>query len=149
MSIFTMKKSVKTQYLSRFRHKIRPWKFVELSKVNWSEWQDLNLRPPDPQSGALPPALHPDCFYFFFEREQAFDLLPVGRGDKIRTCDPIVPNDVRYQTALHLDKNSPDYSGLQWLRNRDSNPNKQSQSLSCYRYTIPQNHIILLYLIFL
>lgn len=25
-----------------------------------------------------------------------------------------------------------------WLRNRDSNPNKQSQSLSCYRYTIPQ-----------
>ena len=23
-----------------------------------------------------------------------------GRGDKIRTCDPIVPNDVRYQTAL-------------------------------------------------
>ena len=27
---------------------------------------------------------------------------------------------------------------LFWLRNRDSNPNKQSQSLSCYRYTIPQ-----------
>ena len=26
-----------------------------------------------------------------------------------------------------------------WLGNRDSNPNKQSQSLSCYRYTIPQN----------
>ena len=24
-----------------------------------------------------------------------------------------------------------------WQRNRDSNPNKQSQSLSCYRYTIP------------
>ena len=24
-----------------------------------------------------------------------------------------------------------------WLGNRDSNPNKQSQSLSCYRYTIP------------
>ena len=30
-------------------------------------------------------------------------------------------------------------SRLRWLRNRDSNPNKQSQSLSCYRYTIPQN----------
>ncbi len=29
-------------------------------------------------------------------------------------------------------------SRLRWLRNRDSNPNKQSQSLSCYRYTIPQ-----------
>lgn len=28
---------------------------------------------------------------------------------------------------------------LCWLGNRDSNPNKQSQSLSCYRYTIPQN----------
>ncbi len=25
-----------------------------------------------------------------------------------------------------------------WLPNRDSNPNKQSQSLSCYRYTIRQ-----------
>ena len=25
-----------------------------------------------------------------------------------------------------------------WLGNRDSNPNKQSQSLSCCRYTIPQ-----------
>ena len=28
-----------------------------------------------------------------------------------------------------------------WLRNRDLNPNKQSQSLSCYRYTIPQDVI--------
>ena len=27
------------------------------------------------------------------------------------------------------------------LWNRDSNPNKQSQSLSCYRYTIPQDVI--------
>ena len=27
---------------------------------------------------------------------------------------------------------------LFWLPNRDSNPNKQSQSLSCYRYTIRQ-----------
>lgn len=26
---------------------------------------------------------------------------------------------------------------MAWQRNRDSNPNKQSQSLSCYRYTIP------------
>ena len=25
-----------------------------------------------------------------------------------------------------------------WLGNRDSNPNRQSQSLLCYRYTIPQ-----------
>ena len=63
-----------------------------------------------------------------------------GRGDKIRTCDSIVPNDVRYQTALHLERKQPrNTSRLCWLRNRDSNPNKQSQSLSCYRYTIPQN----------
>lgn len=26
----------------------------------WSEWQDLNLRPLDPQSSTLPAALHPD-----------------------------------------------------------------------------------------
>ncbi len=66
-----------------------------------------------------------------------------GRGDKIRTCDPIVPNDVRYQTALHLVvENSPEkFGAIRWLWNRDSNPNKQSQSLSCYRYTIPQNSI--------
>ena len=39
---------------------------------------------------------------------------------------------------------------LDWLGNRDSNPNKQSQSLSCYRYTIPQNFtVVLLYPIFL
>ncbi len=25
-----------------------------------------------------------------------------------------------------------------WLGNRDSNPNRQSQSLQCYLYTIPQ-----------
>ena len=35
-------------------------------------------------------------------------------------------------------KTAPNDSRLRWLRNRDSNPNKQSQSLSCYRYTIPQ-----------
>ena len=29
-----------------------------------------------------------------------------------------------------------------WLGNRDSNPNKQSQSLSCCRYTIPQYLVV-------
>ena len=24
-----------------------------------------------------------------------------GRDDTIRTCDPLVPSEVRYQTALH------------------------------------------------
>ena len=28
----------------------------------WSEWRDLNSRPLDPQSSALPTALHPDIF---------------------------------------------------------------------------------------
>ena len=27
----------------------------------------------------------------------------VGRSERIRTSDPIVPNDVRYQAALHSD----------------------------------------------
>ena len=36
---------------------------------------------------------------------------------------------------------------LYWLRNRDSNPNKQSQSLSCYRYTIPQWIVNIVYYI--
>ena len=25
----------------------------------------------------------------------------VGRSGRIRTCDPLVPNEVRYQAALH------------------------------------------------
>ena len=28
-----------------------------------------------------------------------------GRDDTIRTCDPFVPSEVRYQAALHPDKN--------------------------------------------
>ncbi len=27
----------------------------------------------------------------------------IGRSDRIRTYDPLVPNEVRYQTALHSD----------------------------------------------
>ena len=34
-----------------------------------------------------------------------------GRGDRIRTCDLFVPNEARYQTAPHLEKNSPDSVG--------------------------------------
>lgn len=49
---------------------------------------------------------------------------------------------LRYTSMLV--KNSPEkiiFGAILWLWNRDSNPNKQSQSLSCYRYTIPQNII--------
>ena len=36
------------------------------------------------------------------------------------------------------EKTDPEGRSVLWLRNRDSNPNKQSQSLPCCRYTIPQ-----------
>ena len=45
-----------------------------------------------------------------------------GRGDKIRTCDPIVPNDVRYQTALHLEIKEPRITSGLWLWNRIRTP---------------------------
>ena len=34
-----------------FKYKIKP---------SWSGWRDLNPRPPGPEPGALPTALHPD-----------------------------------------------------------------------------------------
>ncbi len=30
--------------------------------------------------------------------------IKIGRGDRIRTCDPLVPNQMRYQTALLPDR---------------------------------------------
>ena len=36
-----------------------------------------------------------DCF---IERDEL--KKENGRGDRIRTCDPLVPNQMRYQTAL-------------------------------------------------
>jgi hypothetical protein len=30
--------------------------------------------------------------------------MEIGRGDRIRTYDPLVPNQMRYQTALRPDK---------------------------------------------
>ena len=35
-------------------------KMVKNRYFSWSEWRDLNSRPLDPQSSALPTALHPD-----------------------------------------------------------------------------------------
>ena len=32
------------------------------------------------------------------------------------------------------------FKAFSWQREKDSNPHKQSQSLSCYPYTIPLNH---------
>ena len=36
------------------------------------------------------------------KRKTACRTRRFGRGDKIRTCDLLVPNQARYQTALHL-----------------------------------------------
>ena len=64
-------------------------------------------------------------------------------------CLPYVPQDTSLakrhhaRSAHHLldraniiEKSTPKRAFF-WLRNRDSNPNKQSQSLPCCRYTIP------------
>ena len=66
------------------------------------------------------------------------------QNKELKECAPSAPHNdyilvrrVSNPYSILYKKNSP--VGLfYWLRNRDSNPNKQSQSLSCYRYTIPQ-----------
>jgi hypothetical protein len=32
--------------------------------------------------------------------QRSYSLKPFSRGDRIRTCDPLVPNQVRYRPAL-------------------------------------------------
>ena len=80
-----------------------------LVRVSFSSgWQDSNLRPPGPKPDALPTALHPEERFFLclnnFHRsglEQHRQAVPFAifscRGDRIRTCDPLVPNQMRYQ----------------------------------------------------
>ena len=65
---------------------------------------------------------------------------------------PLCIYKTRFEKTGHKNAETPDFSGVSgeciyfghsiWLRNRDLNPNKQSQSLSCYRYTIPQYKIV-------
>ena len=43
-----------------FQRKTKSPETVTVSGLIWSEWRDLNSRPLDPQSSALPTALHPD-----------------------------------------------------------------------------------------
>ncbi len=47
---------------------------------------------------------HLELFNFFDCGEKS--PLKIGRGDRIRTCDPLVPNQMRYQTALLPDRPS-------------------------------------------
>ena len=55
----------------------------------------------------------------------------------------LFPNLCKIFTLYNPDKKTDhEKHGLfYWQRNRDSNPNKQSQSLSCYRYTIPLKNV--------
>ena len=57
--------------------------------VIWWRQQDSNLPPDACKAPALPDELYPHY----------------GRSTRIRTLDPLVPNQVRYQTALHSEKN--------------------------------------------
>ena len=48
--------------------------------------------------------------------------LVIGRGDRIRTCDHLVPNQVRYRTALHpVTVYIFLFNNLQLLKNRYHN----------------------------
>ena len=59
--------------------------------------QDSNLRHQVLETCVLPTELrtHNNMLIYYFCK--------TVRSDRIRTCDHIVPNDVRYQTALHSD----------------------------------------------
>ena len=57
---------------------------------NWSPRQDLNLRPLVPQTSALP-----GCA----------TRRKTGRGNRIRTCDPLLPKQMLYQTELYPEIN--------------------------------------------
>ena len=59
----------------------------------------------------------------------------------------MVPNQARYQTSPHPENIRlclKIRQSLFWLRKKDSNPHKQSQSLPCYLYTIPQSPLIII-----
>ena len=43
------------------------------------------------------------CGLIFRKFEKAESVSNTGRGGKIRTCDPLLPKQVRYQTALRPD----------------------------------------------
>ena len=52
-----------------------------------------------------------------------------GRGDRIRTYDPLVPNQMRYQAALRPDSNivTRKWLLLSWQPNEKSKPRVDSQ----------------------
>ena len=50
-----------------------------------------------------------DLYRWKSDRNLSISVAFSGRGDRIWTCDPFVPNEVLYQTEPHLD-NAPYYS---------------------------------------
>ena len=70
--IFAEKRNLLTHFVDTLNEAIfEPvYKIAKIKKIegkticftlkNWSEWRDLNSRPLDPQSSALPTAPHPD-----------------------------------------------------------------------------------------
>ena len=66
----------------------------------WGGISDSNRWPPVPQTGALTNWAIPTIFLD-------------GRGGGTRTPGPMVPNQVRYQTALHLEIKVVDHQGLE------------------------------------
>ncbi len=79
---------------------------VWLGRVrNWSGRQDwlAALGPADLPEGS------PSSLRYVKPASQVRTLSPrfgwvrldIGRGDRIRTCDPLLPKQMRYQTALH------------------------------------------------
>ena len=78
-------------------------------------------------------ACYEKCYDLNMENRRNASLLESGRGDRIRTCDPLVPNQMRYQAALLPDMGSlvqqclrgwlPTYFAIRrWWARRDSNP---------------------------
>ncbi len=69
--------------------------------TKWGGWRDLNPRPPDPQSGALPAELQPP-------QRKKFKF---GAPGRIRTCNPRIRSPMLYPL-----------SHGRWSGRRDSNP---------------------------
>ena len=76
--------------------------------------------------------------YHHCERGYSLRLMIYTFGDEIHA------KAWWYAIAFAMDKKirQVETCRIFWLGNRDSNPNKQSQSLSCCRYTIPQYEVL-------
>ena len=61
------------------------------------------------------------------KKKQSLSWLSICRGDRIRTCDPLLPKQMRYRTALRPENELQNW----WRREGDSNP----------RYSIPYDSL--------